>query len=1342
MQKDYKLQSLRVARYIFQSAPPFGHPSFQKEGNWSHRSALLLFCFSAILLFCSSALMAQKATIDNVAMNPTNVTVTYTLTTTDPVDLVLCYSLDGKCTWTDAEHVSGTVTCQTAGGGKVLVWDNIAEGKQYGIFYFKIRTEPCAFSCMSNTFPTTSHTPAIDQQVSVPIKVSTTKDVAGNYVHEQAAGPTETINLKFLTYNLGANPNLSPKEQMKQVYAADQTDIRVYGGFYQWGRKDATHTFRCAPTPAVGTDPRFTTALVTNTGVPNATVASDPGKFVYGMASPWNWTTPAQNNSNLWGNSFEVTTGGNASVTKRPDDPCPAGYRVPTEHEWALLGWEDGSSITATVNDGISSITNDITVTKSGLVWVRVVNGLINGSWSANNMCGYAIYEKSVWDAAYLSPPPAGTDLTTPAAPNPLLFLPAAGFRNCNTGNIDNVGTRGDYWSSTVVSSYSNRLYISSSFVTAYGNNTRAVGSSVRCVANDFTQPDPVGASICPGTTHTFTLAVPSGVMGTLSYLWEESADNITWGPATGTRTNANYTTPALSSNVYYRRSATCDQGTITSASALVEAASCLANTYPPTTSAVTVPVKVSTTPDAAGNWVHEQAAGPTKNIDFKFLTYNLGADPALTAKEQMKQKYACDGDLRVYGGFYQWGRKDATHTFRCAPTPAVGTDPRFTTTLVANTGVPNATVASDPGRFVYGMASPWNWTTPAQNNSNLWGNSLGITTGGNTNVTKRPDDPCPAGYRVPTEHEWALLGWEGGNSTTDAFDYLASLSNNVTVAKSGLVWVRVRNGLINGSWAANNMCGYAIYDKSVWDVAYPISPADGTDLTAASAPTPLLFLPAAGLRHFSNGALSNVGTEGGYWGSTVNSFDSYSFYFSSSSVLADNTSGRAFGFSVRCIENYFTQPDPVGAGICSGTTHTFTLGGAFGAEGTLTYLWQQSTDNVTWIPAAGTNNNANYTTPALSSNMYYRRQATCSKGTITTAAALVEAGVVCMTNRYPFTTTSVDIPITVSTTPDAAGNWVHEQSAEPTTTTTLRFLTYNLGADPSLTPKEQMKADYIACGTGDIRVFGGFYQWGRKDPQHTLRCATASYPQYFSVSNPSPYSVTTYNPERDTLFVYHAFLPTGFWAQNDLNNSNLWGNGCSVGSGCPNAAAAAGGNACPTTGTACYGGNASVSKRPNDPCPAGYRVPTQHEWALLGWEDGSSIVATDDHLTVLGSVTETVSRSGLVWVKVNNGVPSTTFDNNRMCGYALYTQAEWGSGKPKTDLTAAGAPEPLMFLPAAGNRSWTNGNLVSVATYGHYWSSTADGQMAKYLYFCNTFVYADANSNRASGYSVRCVAE
>jgi len=444
----------------------------------------------SLLLFCSSALMAQNATITNVVIGPTNVTVTYDLTTATPVDITLCYSLDNKCTWDDAIEVSGHITCQTTGTGKTIIWDNLADDKKYGIFYFKIKTElpvccPNApFTCEANTFPT----PA--REVAVPIKVSTTKDATGNWVHEQGGGATQTIYLKFLTYNLGANPCISVKNQMKAEYATSQNDIRVYGGLYQWGRKDATHTFRCAPTPNAASDPRFTKTLISASGTPpNIYInpVDENGLFVWGSASDplasnsYNWAVPHVDASPLWGNGGGLATQGNTAYTspQNSQNPCPSGYRVPTEHEWALLGWEGGNSTTAT-SDQITGHAA-VSVARSGLVWVKVRNGAIVTSFAAGSMCGYAIYAASDWTAVYSSTPPDGTDLTLPSAPEPLLFLPTAGFRNYGS-TFGNVGTYGHYWSSTVNAGSSSYFYFTNTFVQFF-NTTRANSFSVRCIA-------------------------------------------------------------------------------------------------------------------------------------------------------------------------------------------------------------------------------------------------------------------------------------------------------------------------------------------------------------------------------------------------------------------------------------------------------------------------------------------------------------------------------------------------------------------------------------------------------------------------------------------------------------------------------------------------------------------------------------------------------------------------------------------------------------------------------------------------------------------------------------------
>jgi uncharacterized protein (TIGR02145 family) len=100
----------------------------------------------------------------------------------------------------------------------------------------------------------------------------------------------------------------------------------------------------------------------------------------------------------------------------------------------------------------------------------------VNGS---NNPCpsGYRLPTKEEWEeekASWVSDDAAGAF----ASP---LKLPMAGYRNRSYGSLNNVGSGGDYWSSTVVGLYSYNLYFFSS--SAYMNYfNRAYGLSVRCI--------------------------------------------------------------------------------------------------------------------------------------------------------------------------------------------------------------------------------------------------------------------------------------------------------------------------------------------------------------------------------------------------------------------------------------------------------------------------------------------------------------------------------------------------------------------------------------------------------------------------------------------------------------------------------------------------------------------------------------------------------------------------------------------------------------------------------------------------------------------------------------------
>ncbi|MDA3891467.1 MAG: FISUMP domain-containing protein [Salinivirgaceae bacterium] len=108
--------------------------------------------------------------------------------------------------------------------------------------------------------------------------------------------------------------------------------------------------------------------------------------------------------------------------------------------------------------------------------------------------------------------------------------------------------------------------------------------------------------------------------------------------------------------------------------------------------------------------------------------------------------------------------------------------------------------------------------------------------------------------------------------------------------------------------------------------------------------------------------------------------------------------------------------------------------------------------------------------------------------------------------------------------------------------------------------------------------------------------------------------------------------------------------------------------------------------------------------------------------------------QNGNLWQGVsgtNNPCPS---------GYRLPTEAElnaertsWGSNN------SAGAYGSPLKLPVAGFRYFSNGSLYNVGSYGRYWSSTVDGTYSRILYFISSNASL-GSSNRASGYSVRCL--
>jgi uncharacterized protein (TIGR02145 family) len=185
----------------------------------------------------------------------------------------------------------------------------------------------------------------------------------------------------------------------------------------------------------------------------------------------------------------------------------------------------------------------------------------------------------------------------------------------------------------------------------------------------------------------------------------------------------------------------------------------------------------------------------------------------------------ASSTDAQSYGSLYQWGRFSDGH--QCVK--------RYTgdgVTTSGTTGTRSSTDTPGHGKFIPYNSSPYDWRNPQ--NNNLWQGVNGI------------NNPCPSGYRLPTEAEWEAERNNGGTGYWGT----GSVQNNST-----------------GAWQS------------------------------------VLKLPMAGIRNFSDGSLLSVGTNGYYWSSTVSGTIVRYLYFVSSGANMYNSS-RVYGYSVRCLKD------------------------------------------------------------------------------------------------------------------------------------------------------------------------------------------------------------------------------------------------------------------------------------------------------------------------------------------------------------------------------------------------------------------------------------------------------
>jgi uncharacterized protein (TIGR02145 family) len=173
--------------------------------------------------------------------------------------------------------------------------------------------------------------------------------------------------------------------------------------------------------------------------------------------------------------------------------------------------------------------------------------------------------------------------------------------------------------------------------------------------------------------------------------------------------------------------------------------------------------------------------------------------------------------------------------------------------------------------------------------------------------------------------------------------------------------------------------------------------------------------------------------------------------------------------------------------------------------------------------------------------------------------------------------------------------------------------------------------ATQVATSSTDANSYGSIYQWGRATDGHQIRTSTTTN------------TLSTSDTPGNSTFI-NACPGTNNYDWRSVKNDNLWQG---------------------VSGT-------------NNPCPSGYRLPTEAEWV------------------------------------------------------AEY--ATWSSTR------SPGAFASVLKLPVAGIRSCCGGGLEIVGTGAIYWTSTVNSNQSKTFYFEQALNAGISNSNRADGRSVRCI--
>ena len=223
--------------------------------------------------------------------------------------------------------------------------------------------------------------------------------------------------------------------------------------------------------------------LLHATGIP---IAAGDHDFILNT-SPNNCPFTRTINSNIpivKGTAGKIWMAYNLGATKAPSSPDDTA-QYGDLYQWgrATDGHEKRTSLTTTTRSSTDTPVDGkfIITTAAPYNWRSSTNhNLWQGGSGTNNPCpaGFRIPTIQELEDEFIK---SNIKDKTAAFNNTPLKLVAAGYRNPVTGNLDNVGFHGSYWSSDI-DSYNklpNKRTISAGFIT---NDYQAYGFSVRCI--------------------------------------------------------------------------------------------------------------------------------------------------------------------------------------------------------------------------------------------------------------------------------------------------------------------------------------------------------------------------------------------------------------------------------------------------------------------------------------------------------------------------------------------------------------------------------------------------------------------------------------------------------------------------------------------------------------------------------------------------------------------------------------------------------------------------------------------------------------------------------------------